>query len=516
MGRIRLVKPARFLCFLIVLSLGVSACGISLEENSSSPIAGSYELDPVFGAIYGHLGGLTEAGAAISSPMRSGTVTRQYLETALLIYDSAAPISSKFEIAPLGVDLGISEPPVEQPQDPNIIFIDGHTISPEFFEVYEDLRPSIVGKPITEPRFHLVRKRYEQYFENLGFYRNEGSSEVNLLPYGLWTCRQECQTLNETENSNPDVSSHIDPVFEEFTNIYGTDFTGLALTNLYMDSEGRRLQILENMILSIDLQQGSTSIQLVPVSKAVNIIIEPLQPPSQSQGMYFFPVQDQLGYEIPFEIWDYIQNNGGISLIGQPITQFSQLTKGIFHQCFVNLCLTYDPSLPQGARVHPEPLGFAFKILYYHPEGPSPAGGTLLPVITPKIEITATTQPQLTLPTDSAVPTNENMPTGNEVNLRVWQRYSAVEPDQRQEIQIWLEENGIPTANKIVDLGITMPDGSQQSFRMIPTNLEGQSSLMLPVIEAKNGTIITYKACYSATPEMKFCDADTFVIWNNP
>jgi hypothetical protein len=108
------------------------------------------------------------------------------------------------------------------------------------------------------------------------------------------------------------------------------------------------------------------------------------------------------------------------------------------------------------------------------------------------------------------------MPAGHEVNLRVWQRYSAVEPDQRQEIQIWLKENGIPAANKIVDLSLTMPDGSQQSFQMIPTNLEGQSSLLLPIIETKNGTIISYKACYSATPEMKFCEDDIFVIWNNP
>lgn len=516
MGKYKRLKLLLYLSLVVILSIELSACGQPANQNPAGLSTGTYELDPVFGAIYGHLGGLANAGPPISPPIKNGTVIRQYLETALLVYDSSAPISNKFQIASLGLELGIAEPPVNPPQNPNITYQDGHTIPQEFLEVYEELRPSIVGKPLTEPRFHLVRKRYEQYFENLGFYRDEKSDEVHLLPYGSWSCQQECGHSEILDSTIPEVHGQIDPAFEKFTQSYGTDFTGLALADLYMDSEGRQVQIFENMVLATDLQQGATTVQPLPISGAVNIKAEPLRPPSMAQGMYFFPVQDQLGYDIPIEIWEYIQENGGISLVGAPVTHFSQLTDVFFHQCFVNLCLTYDPSMVAGARVKPEPLGYAFKVLYYHPDETNQAAGSGLPAVAPEPVVEATLQPAPSPTIPEASPVMASGEQTNEINLRVYQRFPAVEQGQRQELQIRLEENGVPAAKKNIELHITMPDGSESVFQMVPTNLDGQTDIQLPIIEAKNGTIITYKACYTATPEIKFCDSDVFVIWNNP
>ncbi len=510
------MSSGMLLGILLVLSIVSSACGSSLDDVTANPPSDVYELDPVFGAIYNHLGGVEEAGVAISAPLKNGSTTQQYLETALLIYDSAAPISSKFQIAPLGLELGIREPPVPVPQVSSIHYVEGHTIAPEFYEFYDTLKPYIVGKPLTEPRYHLVRKRYEQFFENIGFYREEGSTEVHLLPYGLWACRQPCQVSGVQNSFSSGISNNIDPGFKEYVDISGTDFTGLALTDLYLDVENRGIQIFENLVMSKDMRQDDSEIRLLPLSEAVNIKAENLHPPSFAQGMYFFPVQDQLGYEIPTEIWEYIQDNGGINLIGKPITHFSQLTKSIYHQCFEYICLTYDSSLVLGARVHPEPLGFAYKALYYDSEIQRIKDVESFPLIPSEVVDEPSIQQTSSGITDPISQDSNSAEVGQEINLRVWQRYGAVEPDQRQEIQIWLEENGESAANKIVDLTISMPDGTQQFYRMVPTNLEGQSSLMLPVIEAKNGTIISYKACYSATPVIKFCDADIFVIWNNP
>jgi hypothetical protein len=51
---------------------------------------------------------------------------------------------------------------------------------------------------------------------------------------------------------------------------------------------------------------------------------------------------------------------------------------------------------------------------------------------------------------------------------------------------------------------------------MPPTDTDGQSSLLLPEIEALNGTIVPFKACYMAEQDLKVCVADIFVIWNIP
>jgi hypothetical protein len=63
---------------------------------------------------------------------------------------------------------------------------------------------------------------------------------------------------------------------------------------------------------------------------------------------------------------------------------------------------------------------------------------------------------------------------------------------------------------------VKMPDGSEQIFPMPLTNARGQASLLLPAIEAPNGTIVPYKACILGTADTRFCIADFFVIWNTP
>ncbi len=148
--------------------------------------------------------------------------------------------------------------------------------------------------------------------------------------------------------------------------------TGFALTKAYNCPDGKWEQILENVVLVADSRINPQSVTLRPLSDKVQIMVEEPRIPTGDPQMYFYPVQDNKGYEIPLHFWDYIQKHGGVQVTGLPVTHYSLLLGQVYHQCFTNLCLTYDQSAIKQARVRPEPLGYAYRVLYY--EEPQQAG----------------------------------------------------------------------------------------------------------------------------------------------
>lgn len=98
-----------------------------------------YEIDPLFREIYLFLGGPEVLGPAISPAKSYGNITAQYLETSKMVYDPDAPIIQKFYLASLGKELGYYEPAVPAPSDPEILYVDGHTIFSDFLPLYEKL-----------------------------------------------------------------------------------------------------------------------------------------------------------------------------------------------------------------------------------------------------------------------------------------------------------------------------------------------------------------------------------------
>jgi len=103
-----------------------------------------------------------------------------------------------------------------------------------------------------------------------------------------------------------------------------------------------------------------------------------------------------------------------------------------------------------------------------------------------------------------------------EIDMQVWQRYLVVEQKQGQEISIWVVDNDRSMIGLPAEVTVKMPNGSEQIFAIPPTNASGQASVLLPAIEAPNGTIIPFKVCIAAVAEARFCIADFFVIWNTP
>ncbi len=146
-----------------------------------------------------------------------------------------------------------------------------------------------------------------------------------------------------------DILSYIDPVFQSFVTQYGADMTGFALTEAFASPDGKWEQILENVVLVADSRIDPQSVTLRPLSEKVHIMVEEPRSQGGDPEMYFYPVQENKGYEIPLYFWDYIQKHGGVPVTGVPVTHYSLLAGQVYHQCFTNLCLTYD-SVGQSSR----------------------------------------------------------------------------------------------------------------------------------------------------------------------
>jgi hypothetical protein len=532
-------KRAPLAVALILITWLGWACAEVPSPNSGSEFGGQFQVDPIFRAFYNYHGGEDRLGNAISAQRKEGDATIQFLETCKLVFDPNAPANSRFRLAPLGVEMGVREPDAPQPSNPDLNYLNGHTISPEFYPLYKEMGAEIVGLPLTDEKFNMIRKRHEQYFENLGFYRIEGTSEVHLLAYGIWVCGEKCSTNTPPSQAGIDILSYIDPVFEAFINQNGIDLTGFALSAAYTSPDGKWEQIFENVVLAADSRINSQSVSLRPISEKVHITVEKPRSPINGSQMYFYPVQDGEGYEIPLYFWDFIQKHGGVQVSGLPITHYVPLMDHVYHQCFTNLCLVYDKTRYESARVRPEPLGYPYRVLYRKapepknaPQNVSSMTLDLLPAedsSNAQVEEAPIKPTPISFPTaiaadlqqSAASPTTETgagemhvvSDSQGEIDMQVWERYLVVGQQQGQEISIWVVEDDRSMVGVNADVTVRMPDGSKQKYAMPSTNVSGHASIMLPSIEAPNGTIVPFKVCIAATAGTRFCIADFFVIW---
>ena len=459
----------------------------SCVQAEAKPIPDEWHgVDPIFREYYRYLGGETVMGGAISPIDHEGTALVQYLERGKLVFDVDAPARQRFRLAPLGIEMALVEPPVAQPAYPDPYYVDGHNISPDFASLYEKLNIlNAVGRPITEMKYNPHYKQYEQYFENLGFFRLEGTSEVRLLPYGVWACDQDCRSHVANKDMIPDRPQKIDPVFVPFVSRLGSDFTGFALTGAYVGREGKWEQIYENVVLVANVGNDPHSVVLRPLSKELKILSDMPHSYSHSPDKYFYSLEGDKGYEIPNYFWDYIASRGGLALFGAPISHLAPSNNAVVRQCFVNLCLTYDSRANENARVRPEPLGYWYKQLYYSPE-------------------VKDGQPKIQSAQDGTL------------TLQVWEQFPAVTSTQVQEIGVNVLRDNRPLMNVAPVLTLTLLDGNQQTFHLPPTGDDGQSRIQLPPIEAPNGTLILYQVCVPNPGKDEFCAEKSYVIWDFP
>jgi len=178
-----MLRRRRLAIIILLISLAISACSDS--RQTITPDASLYAVDPVFREFYNILGGRAVLGEVISPVKVENGVTYQYTVAGKMTFDPKAPLPQKFQLAPLGRELGIG-----------ISSDTNWEVAESFKTLYKKLNGlPFVGKPLTGLIFNGEKDRYEQYFENLGFYQGpETDGEVRLLPYGAWRCGEECRS----------------------------------------------------------------------------------------------------------------------------------------------------------------------------------------------------------------------------------------------------------------------------------------------------------------------------------
>ncbi len=524
---------------LVAFSFILVACNV---DEAGEPASQSViDVDPTFREYYEQLGGIETLGPAISPLFVAEDHKYQYTQSALLVTDPEAPGGQRIHLAPLGMEMNVSEPAVIQPERANAKYVDGHIIYGEFVSLYEKMGGSRhLGPPISEVHYNPEIKRYEQYFQNVGMYISETdpSGEPHLLAYGAWKCDYECrqQPLDGSQVILPNVT---DQHFTQAVTRLGIDFTGYAISDAYRTPDGYIEQVFSNVVLVADPQSPSR-VFLRPVTESIGILSDPLAEPNGEAGYYFYPIQgEDRGYNVPGYFWDYMALHGGQEASGPPITELSPLRNNVYRQCFVNLCLEVRMDDPDNPQIRPSQLGYSYKEFALEPvvqnqtqaenpavqlpepaptqpdqsspSTPSDEGESLAP--SEVIEAPNPDQPQPALPTQEVFLDMEN---SMQVSIQVWESYPMLAQNQSQEIGVSISENGVPVRGIEPDLLIELPQGRTKNYYMFPTGEDGQTRMRIDPINESGGTLIPYQVCIFYPGGQRFCVKDSFVIWENP
>jgi hypothetical protein len=470
-------KIPSLLTIFILVSLLAAAC--SSKGDGVETLESSHSIDPLFRSFYEKLGGEDRMGPAISPAFESGGVLYQYTLAGLMKYEAVQAADQRFQLAALGLEMGIYELPQPEKEIEGQRVVAGHPIYRKFESLFDQLGGvNIVGEPLTGVHENVQKQRYEQYFKNLGFYWIDGApeDEVHLLAYGAWKCGYSCR------RSTPGNSAVLLPTrtaapFVKTASKYGLSFTGFAISEPFVGTDGNLEQIYENLVLFANPEYPD-QVNMRPIAYILDVPLDDPRAPSADANMHFFPVEEGLGYNIPSEFMDFISRRGGFEISGPPVSQLNRTDDGALRQCFRNLCLDLLPDADDQFEVQAVPLGYTYKKLFYKPMGSS---DTLL--------------------------------SEAEVSLQVWENYPMIAPEQEQEIGVALFAGGEPLANVSPELVVTLPDGTTESYHLPQTGEDGRTQLRLESISAENGTLVPYQVCVDTPEGPRFCVIDSYLIW---
>ena len=472
-------------------------------------------IDPVFREDFDRLGGEDILGPAISPSFEKNDVRYQYTAAALMVRDPNASNNRVFHLAALGQDMGIAEPAILPPENPDGRYVEGHVIHSAFLPLFDRLDGiRYVGRPLTEVHYNPDARRHEQYFENLGMYwlEDEGPEYVHLLTYGVWKCSASCRSLNGFESALVVLPYHTDKIFEDAVARLGADYTGFAITEADQTPDGYVEQVFENIVLVSDPDTPSR-VFVRPIVEDLGIKADPLTTPSGKDGYEFYPVQDGLGYNIPQQFLDYIVRHGGMDASGPPITELFQVNNSVERQCFTNLCLEMQHQVSGAILTRPAQLGFKYKMLPVRLLRLQREKAASPPAQDAPVNAVAENQPP---PAPQATVASFARSQARELTMRVWESYAMLAPSQNQEIGVSLLENNRPMQNIEPYLHLTFPDGQEKEYYMFPTGEDGVSKMLLDPIDLPNGSSISYQVCILDLSYEKYCVKNSFLMWQNP
>ncbi len=415
----------------------------------------------------------------------------------MLVYDPSSIDAGMVRFWPVGRELQVEEPPIQTPlvTEEGALFINGHYLSPDFANFFTQIGGlPVAGQPLTERHFNPLYQRYEQFFENVGFYQliNTQEGEVRLLSYGSWMCRDNCSP-GPDEAALLDIANPVSEPYLSMVNKLGRDLSGYPINCVIepQDPTMPEVKVFKNLVLTTD-PNSQDSVKLLPIPEIIGIQKEEPSPQKSEDQAVFIPTTvEGEGFNVPVPLLEYIDRHGGLGISGLPITHFQKYGEG-FRQCFQYLCLTHQPDSVPWQQTQPEALGYFY--IRLHPECKKP-----------KVTLLGGTDPEVS--------------TGklSDIKVKTWEEHPYLSPGFAQTILVALKDKvNRPLAGYDVELIVEVPDNNRNIYlNFPPTDASGQAKVEVPVLVLPSGTLIPYQVCIGSGDE-KICQEDDYVIWENP
>lgn len=477
------IRGTILLTISIAVCLALSACGNAASDSNSGT---TYAVSPSFREFYETLGGEDVLGPAISQSLSVQSYDCQYTVNVLMCLNPMVADSSRFNLYPLGNSMNVREDPAQTEAQTGSQIINGYTIDDGFMAYYQKLSGErFTGKPITQVHINYSQKRYEQFFENVGFYRKFGdtSGTVHLLAYGAFSCNTECDYTPSVDSIilNAAKASSDQPMLAGLAKMGDTSVLGAPLTEPYIATDGMEEQVYQNAVVYAPTGNLSNA-SLRPLTTLLNIPKTDLvkQQYGTAENMVFYPLKGSLGLHVPIPFDRFIAAHGGLDYSGNPIDEVFQYDGNIYRQCYEKYCLDFDST---AQTVSMAPLGQ----LYYQQIGGSNTPAPQPLVISP-----------------------------DTVTLQVSEQYKEVSAQNPQKIDILVirKDNQQPVTNIEAVLSITLPDGSLYTADLPQTGMDGRASIIVPSMKnITNGTILVYQVCLKGTTDTPVCISDSYLIW---
>lgn len=469
---------------VLLVTLLLSGCGGFQVEQQAAPTVSEFQVAPVFREYYQDLGGTDTLGAPISPLFDKRRLQCQYTLNVLMCWDSYETGAGRFQLYPLGKEIGVYDTPEIFGQAPGQRVIGGYIIYPDFVSLYERLGgEQHLGRPLTVVRYNYEEQRVEQYFERAGFYQSfdDMDGKVGLLPYGAALCQQECRYARDVSirlRSDKHIRTPFAAALQQWG---GLSFSGQPLTNPYPALDGHVEQVYENAVFYV-LPDQPQEVRLRPLPVWLGMATTPPGPKlyDRDRNVVFYTVSGDLGYHVPVLFDAFIAAHGGVQVSGNPIAETIAYENNTPRQCFENYCLNLYPNAAQNFRVRPASLGLRYLQMFsplQQAKTQAPEGGVMLNI--------REAAPQL--------PANQ---------------------PQKIELQVLARSTQLPAPNLPAELKLIAPDGAEYLYDFPVTSLDGKTWLEIPPIPGlPNGSLMAYQVCVILPQDSPVCQNDAYLIW---
>jgi hypothetical protein len=347
---------------------------------------GEVAVAEAFDNFWTEKGGLETLGPPLDPAHYENPLLRQTFLNGELVFDERATTASHIYLAPLGLELGLAEPPVPQPSKSGVRYFKstGHTLFTGFVQAFDRLGgESVLGDPISEVAFRdgLI----VQYFESAGLYREQSAAptDVHLLALGL------AAKSGADRTPPPGFQAVLPPglrprPFGSFLDKFGGEAVfGTPLTDPHLAPDGSLEQVYEGAVL-FSPSGSPGEVRLRPLGRALGPADTPSPRPSNPDSPYFV----ETGHAVGLAFTEFFTDHGEQEVIGLPLGEASAIG-GVLSQRFENLVLQYRFDLPSSLAVQLAPLGRDY-VTGTAPESPTASASTL-PAPSPTAMPTATT-----------------------------------------------------------------------------------------------------------------------------